>query len=167
MPTLDATVGGATSNSYVDVSSADEYFDNRLHTATWDAASADDRARSLIMATTGLDYRIDWDGIKADTEQALAWPRDGLLDDDGNILDDESLPVELTNATCDYALILLDNDLTGLPGTAGVKSLKADVVTLEFDKSDLVDPVPDEVFTPLMKWASKRGDSLEAMIERA
>ena len=47
-PVLVATLAGATSNSYITVSDAAVYFDNRLDAADWTAATADNKAASLI-----------------------------------------------------------------------------------------------------------------------
>jgi hypothetical protein len=50
-PVLVATLAGANSNSYITVANATTYFDNRLDAADWTAASADNKAASLITAT--------------------------------------------------------------------------------------------------------------------
>ena len=39
--TVDATLAGANSNSYITVATATAYFDNRLDSGDWTAASSD------------------------------------------------------------------------------------------------------------------------------
>ena len=70
MPTLIATVGGTTSNSYVTVAAATVYFGDRLGNANWTAATADDKAAALITATGWLES-LEYYGDRASTTQAL------------------------------------------------------------------------------------------------
>jgi hypothetical protein len=56
--TLDATVGGATANSYLTVADADAYFDGHQFGATWRAlADRCTKARLCITATRILNRR--------------------------------------------------------------------------------------------------------------
>ena len=73
-PVLVATLAGATSNSYITVADASVYFDNRLDAADWTAATADNKAASLITATGWLDT-LEFYGDRSATTQALKWPR--------------------------------------------------------------------------------------------
>ena len=65
------TVG---TNSYISVADATTYFNDRLYIAEWTAASADDKARALIMATKRIDNLI-LRGIKSVNTQTLQFPR--------------------------------------------------------------------------------------------
>lgn len=76
--TIVTTTGGTTSNSYISASDARTYFDNRLDGQSFIEASSDDQARALITAATRLND-IRWFGSKADGDQALAWPRGGVV----------------------------------------------------------------------------------------
>jgi len=120
MPTVDATVGGANANSYVEVAEADTYFDERMGTADWDGVSADDRARALIMATRRIDQE-PFEGVKADfdpEDQALAWPREAADGPDGHVFDHDELPERIKQATYELALVIVGDssflDDTGL-----------------------------------------------------
>jgi hypothetical protein len=73
-PVLVATLAGANSNSYITVADATTYFDNRLDAADWTAATADNKAASLITATGWLDT-LEFYGDRSATTQALKWPR--------------------------------------------------------------------------------------------
>lgn len=122
MPTLDATVGGASANAYATVAEATTYFDERLDTSDWDDATADDQARALIMATRRIDQET-FEGVKADIDpedQALEWPRELASGPDGHVFDHDELPERLKQATFELALVLLGDPSfladTGLEG---------------------------------------------------
>ena len=82
MPTtLDATVGGASSNSYLSLGAfAARADDSALH-AAYTAASPDDRTRALLQATARLDLE-PFAGTRATTTQQRAWPRAYVPDPD-------------------------------------------------------------------------------------
>jgi len=119
-PTLDATVGGPSANSYATVAEADTYVDERMDTADWDGASADDKARALIMASRRIDQE-SFEGVKADIDpedQALEWPREGADGPDGHVFDHNELPERLKQAAYELALVIVGDssflDDTGL-----------------------------------------------------
>lgn len=106
MPTIIATVGGSTSNSYETLAEANTYFDERVPLATPWVASGDGSIRALIMATRVLNMMSvphktlrkgcdcnyyytsrQWTGQPASATQRLAWPRVGMFDANGNPLD--------------------------------------------------------------------------------
>lgn len=104
--TLVATPKSASANSYVDVATADTYFSNRLNADAWSAASADDKARALIMASSRLDAER-WQGLRTDPGQALAWPRGYIIDDSGTEWNSDIIPLAVANGCCELALALL------------------------------------------------------------
>lgn len=117
MPTIIATPGAANANSYETLVEAQAYFATRLLVAGWD--NADDQNVLLIMATRVLDafampgktlvtpssgnpyYRIrrQWTGAPASATQALAWPRTGMFDKNGNSLDFTILSASVASPT--------------------------------------------------------------------
>lgn len=135
---LDATVGGANSNSFITVATANSIAENTLNVTTWTGASADDKARALIMSTTDLQP-LAWVGTRATETQALAWPRtDAVIN--GRTIADNVIPREIQQATFDLALSILagaaatsgSGDLVpGVPN-GDLKRLKLDVLELEW-----------------------------------
>jgi hypothetical protein len=106
MPTVIATPGLPTANSYETVAEASEYFDNRLPLSPPWPGDTTESAQAIIMATRTMDayarplttkvviegvlYYVTkrtWTGAPATTTQALAWPRTGMFDGNGNPLD--------------------------------------------------------------------------------
>ena len=74
MATLDATLSGESSNSYVDIAFADMYAANQPWSAKWDLLSEDEKAVSLIQATAWMET-LSYSGNRCSTTQSLAWPR--------------------------------------------------------------------------------------------
>lgn len=64
---------------------------------------------ALMRATRYLDlkYAQRWYGDRANEEQALAWPREGVVDRDGFELPDDAVPVKLKYAVAEAALAIL------------------------------------------------------------
>lgn len=76
--TLVATVGGASSNSYLTRAEADAILETYFGAGAWDSAGSGaggDREKALIAATRDID-RCRFRGQKLSASQALAWPRD-------------------------------------------------------------------------------------------
>jgi len=126
---LDATVGGASSNSYVTRAAAETYFGDRLDVTEWDNASNDNKDAALVMATLRLEQE-DYDGVRADQDQNLKWPRYSVYVD-GVYQDSAAIPRVIKEATYELALaILKDTTLlsdTGLEGFASVKLGELDI----------------------------------------
>jgi|ERR1041385_1957589 hypothetical protein len=79
---LIATIGGSTSNSYVTLTEANDYFADRLNTTEWDAATSETKEKALVTATRRIDEE-QFFGYKVSNTQALKWPRYNVLDEDG------------------------------------------------------------------------------------
>ncbi len=144
--TIDASVGGVASNSYITLANAEIYFEKRLNADNWDAASAENKNKALANATIRIDHE-DFLGLKTDvtSPQALKWPRVGMLDIDMLSILSTILPKELTEATCEMALALLTSDLQSENALTQFKSLKVDTIEIEPNLRSS-NELPDEVF---------------------
>jgi hypothetical protein len=83
--------------SYITVSEAQTYFNDRLDTDPWDCATSTNKSKALSMATKIID-RLNYQGCKATDAQELQFPRD----------DDTVVPQDIKDATAEIALALLD-----------------------------------------------------------
>lgn len=140
---IDPTVGGANANSYVDVATANAYFDGHQFGATWRAlevSDQDQQARLLITATRILNRRR-YRGALSSNTQKLEWPRAYVpmpYDPDVQLppgtlplllgyYDPTTIPTPVIEATCELALELLgagaDNPF-GADDTINVRSDK-------------------------------------------
>lgn len=120
--TLDATPGGVDANTYLTMAEANEYFKNRLHSSLWD--SLEDKDPGLQTATRLLDRWVYYPGEKASESQALDWPRDGVVDEDGYYVSDDIIPKQIKEATCELLYFMIEDDPTAPNDMDGIKSLK-------------------------------------------
>ena len=81
---LDATVGGSTSNTYLDLTDAESIAVGLVGGADWIALTADEKNMSLAVATTWLETLV-FGGTRcspstddAAKPQRLKWPRSGI-----------------------------------------------------------------------------------------
>ena len=136
---IDATIGGANSNSYVTLAEANDFFDGRLYTSVWDDATDDDKNRSLVMATKRIEQETFY-GEREDTTtpQKLKFPRIGLSYLDGILLD-STIPDILKEAQYELAIHMLSVNMT-LKGvsTDAYKSIKVGSIEVQpaIDSSD-------------------------------
>lgn len=142
-PTLTATLGSASANSYQAVADATAYFENTLFQAAWTALTADKKAQALITACTWLET-LGYIGTRVSDTQALQWPRIATsamgVENDGT-----TIPKEILTAQAELALALATTPtaMTGATGstttTGPVKREKLDVLEVEY----FTPPFPD------------------------
>jgi len=109
--------GLSTAESYISEADATTYHAAYGASATWAAATADQREAALRVATRYLDlhYAGRWRGTRTNEDQALAWPRSGVYDDDSIEVDDDVIPANLERACAEVALrVLTGDDLLGV-----------------------------------------------------
>jgi hypothetical protein len=117
---IDATLGGASANSYVTLADADAYFETTPDSGTWTDKTNDQKNRALISATRWIDA-LSFYGARCGTTQALKWPREDYTVD-GIDLACTLIPVGIEIATYELARALAnDTDaITGSTGTTGI-----------------------------------------------
>ena len=140
-PTLVATLGGSTSNSYVDLTFADAYANNVQWGATWLALTEDARNLALITSTTWLET-LEWPGERCTPatdntalSQRLAWPRSDVTCD-GITAACTAIPYEVQTATVELAYQFSQEPDLMLDSTGGkdaqVRRQKLDVLEVEY-----------------------------------
>ena len=72
--TIDATVSGVDSNSYVTIDEADEYLDYRYDNVAWASATDDEKVIALVMACEKIE-QFSFYGVRCSTAQRLSFPR--------------------------------------------------------------------------------------------
>lgn len=163
MPTVIATPAAVDANSYCTVAEADAYHATVLHAETWLTASTTTKQTALIMATRLLDAMFDWAEWRTTEEQALEWPRVGIMAKNQlDFLDEYEIPIELKNAEAEFARQLIDADRTAdnAAETAGLSALTAGPISLTFTGGVVPKVVPDAVYWLLPAWwGSIRGSS--------
>lgn len=148
--TLDTTLKGETSNSYVDLTFAQARVDEYPSADAWAGATADEQTRSLIEATRVLD-RLHWQGIRTSGIQALQWPRYGARNPDHGsdsgrtTLDAEVIPARVKRAQVRLAYAILSGEFGGSEsGLDGLEELKVGSIALK-PRQVKADALPDAV----------------------
>ncbi len=164
MPTLDATTGGASANSYASIAEAQVYMDTLVPSTlieTWDSAGEEDQGKALQMATRLLDTWFEWYGFVSSTDQALLWPRSGVIDRNGYEVPTDEVPQGIVDATSELARQLLAGDRTADSDIEAnkLKSLKAGPVELTFGGGVSSKPVPDAVMVMASFYGTLRSRS--------
>lgn len=105
--TIDATVAGATADSYLTVADADALAAARIGPDydAWIAATDPNKERALVSATEAVDHYRSVPSVPYSTAQALIFPRETDLD-----ADDEPVIVQRVRlATLEQAIYMLVN----------------------------------------------------------
>ena len=103
--------GLENSNAFISVADCDTYQSN-LSRTDWDILVNAVKELAIIKATMYVNNRYNWNGTKNTRDQALNWPRTNAYDNNNFLIDSDIVPVEVKNATCEYAyLISIDTDL--------------------------------------------------------
>ena len=111
--TLDATLSGATSNSYLVMATALQIAQNVPGGGDWAAKDEEVRNLSLIQATRWLET-IDYGGTRCKATQRLKWPRLGATCD-GVTSDCSGIPYQIQEAEVMLA-IQYDQNPSSFPG---------------------------------------------------
>ena len=75
--------GRVDANAYADVADADAYHEGHLYATAWTAATAEQKATALVMASRLIDSLYQFGGTRVAVVQGLQWPRYGCYDPDG------------------------------------------------------------------------------------
>ena len=152
---LDATLGGASANSYVTVAEADAYFATSFGRTAWGSASAANKEIVLIESTRLLDLLVSWKGyVKSDT-QALRWPRTYVPNIDGRYLEsyisDSIVPKDVKNAVFELAYSLLSNG--GFQASENeLAKVKVGPVSIDFSDTVKSNGLPKMVSDMIARW---------------
>lgn len=104
--TLVTTPGSASADSYASLAAALAYH-AAVGNTVWASSTDALREPALRRATAWVDgtFRVRWPGFPFyGRVQALDWPRVGVADPHGYVVDYLTVPVEIVNATCEAAL---------------------------------------------------------------
>ena len=168
MPTLDATVGGLASNSYLTLDQALAIAEIVLSGPAYQAflnQATDDRSVCLMRATRMIERSFEWSGYKVDDDQALAWPRYSGADIAGSsntlIYGQTTIPVDVLDATVMLASYIAqgytETDSLGSPAT----NIKLGPISIAFDsnKTKSKSTIPEDVISTLNKLGTYMGVS--------
>lgn len=147
--------GVTNSNSYVTTAEIDSWIETNPHDTTWTDLTDAQKNGYAVMSCRVINEKMDWDGWQTDADQALDLPRSGMVDKNGNAIDNDEIPTEVKNAQCELARLLAIEDRTADPGTAGFKEIQVGSINLVMDKSDRVPVLSDSVWSMISAFGSK------------
>ena len=131
---IDATVGGASANSYLTVAEADAYMETHPLFSNWDGATAQEQINALIEGTRLLDDYFSWIGDIASDTQALRWPRTNAEDPDGRAVASDIIPDPVKRATAVMGTETLLSSVQAARDDEGIHSVSvAGAVSVVFD----------------------------------
>lgn len=146
MPSITATVGSASANSYVTEAAIDTYADEMggPNALAWEESS--ERLQLMIRATRMLDA-LHWLGRKAASTQALQWPRDYVVDPDsptGEYFNNKAIPTRIKRAQMELVLAMAGG--FEAPGSSdAIKSKEMDGVRIDYAGGRVSGQLPDSV----------------------
>jgi hypothetical protein len=141
VPTIVATVGSATANSFVTELEQITYMSGRLNNSNWTTVTGSaltaDENKALLEATIEIGSMV-FLGERVDTTQALSWPRQNVTDPDSptaSYYSSTVMPERVKNATMELAFQYINSgttDVAAIPSNDGIKRSKIDVLETEY-----------------------------------
>ena len=141
--------GKPDANTYADVADGDAYHAGHLYATAWTAATADQKAVALVMATRLIDAEFQFNGTRTTANQALQWPRAMCPEPDNvhvpisvllpipyDYVQYDTVPKAVVQATCEMARELLIADRTVAPPGEGLTYQNISGNQTGYDKND-------------------------------
>jgi len=150
--TIDATIGGADTNSYLSLADADNLIHQRPFHSAWDSITDDEEKNAALVWATRILSGYSWKGYIASQTQKQAWPRSGIYDKDGRAQSSLTYPEWLEIACSELAFNVATEDRLADSGTEGFSEIKVGSIALKIDKSDRVDQTPDYIIDGFRSW---------------
>lgn len=136
--------GLVNANAYASSDEVDDILESNIH-SQWSLLDDDTKEKLIMWATRILDERVRWFGRKMHETAWLAWPRCGVRDKEGFLIDDNIVPRQVKIATALLADHLIAANPELVNTASNLTSLKADVVELKFDARLNVSKYPVEI----------------------
>jgi len=137
--------GLPNATSYVSLEEANDILITNIHNTAWDALDDTQKEYLLAWSTSLLDTKAEWDGYKTYSTSALRWPRKYVINRDNLCLPSDEIPLQLKQATAQYARYLVEQDRTVEQETAGITEIVVDVIELKFDSSYRLATIPSYI----------------------
>jgi len=147
--------GISGANSYVATATIDAWVLTNPHDTIWSALAAAAKNGYAVMSCRVMEEQMDWDGWQTAADQARDLPRSGMIDKNGNSIDNDEIPTEVKNAQCELARLLAIADRTADADTAGFKEIGVGSIKLVIDKMDRPSVLPDAVWNMLKPFGCK------------
>lgn len=136
----------ANANSYATAAEGDTFFVTYLNASAWTGAVTATKESALVLATRDLNAE-EYVGTNNTLVPGFKWARSGVVDLEGNAIDEDSIPSFITEATFELALVYLQSASvqTGSTALSNIKRVVAGSVQVEFFLPQSVEPFPPRV----------------------
>lgn len=113
--------------------------------------TASEKERAIMWATQILDFMMIWFGSKRTNEQALWFPAVGLLDENGDFYDFDTIPAILEVGTVELANHLLNSNVFRLPTALGqgVSDVQLGPLRAKIDAGQQQEVIPGNILSLL------------------
>jgi len=142
-------------NSYCSIANITEWVLTNPHDSTWTTLTETQQKGYAIMSCRILNEQMDWDGWVIDADQALDLPRSGLVDKNGNYIDNDEIPTGVQNGQSELSRLLAIADRTGDSDMAGYSQIVIGPINLVADKADNAPVLPDAVWQMVKAFGDK------------
>ena len=152
--TLDATVGGVSSNSYVTVARSNALAETLPHMGEWLTSAEINKSQLLLHATRLIDRHFLPNGAKVDDTQALWWPQSGLSYASTSVTIPENIIPEFVElATVEWAWALHEDPFPSGDISGGLRILGTPSYRMEFtgSKQKRVPEVVSDLLSPYVR----------------
>lgn len=160
---VETGVGLLNSNSYATVDEADVYHEDHLFASAWTTATEETKEKALIWSTRLLNEQVRWYGYKKTSTQALAWPRNSVVDYDGYSVNSDSIPIFLKRATAEFARHLIVADRTAETEITGFKKIKVGEIELDIDRFSKAPLIPKSVWSIIYPYGYRAGSVISTV----
>lgn len=96
--------GLPNAESYISVADADTYHGGLATSDEWTALTVLQKEAALRLATSYMDGAYRWKGSIVRATQALDWPRQDVVDDEGRQIAENAVPIAVREACAELAL---------------------------------------------------------------
>jgi hypothetical protein len=159
--------GKADANTLISLAAATSYHEGNLYASAWTAAASTTRETALVMATRIIDQGVRWRGSKEDEDNALEWPRLGVVDHNGFTLDSNVVPERVKTGVAEFARWLIESDRTAEAETKGLSQIEAGPLKAVIDRDDRTAVIPDIVVNMIRPYIHEVfGQGVVARLER-
>lgn len=133
---IDATIGGANSNSYATLAEAEAYLGAKIVNPDWNGLANEDKNGLLISAARQLDL-LYYQGSVVTETQALQWPRYGMVDRHGWSVLSTEIPTDLKSAQIELAYSLALGNYLLEPDTSATEFSRVAIGDLDVTYRDV------------------------------
>ena len=117
-------------NTFVSVEYADAYVATYGNDSLWLASSAAEKRDALRQASRWLSMRHRFYGETVRIDQALAFPRFGLFDENGFFVTHETVPLRVQEATVVVAIAIRNNTFAPFPAEPAESNVTSESISV-------------------------------------